>query len=310
MKENAFINVTRGSGREYVTVAVIVRELASKYKKVYCAAFNYEFVDALSKELNNVVPIKENEIGTFFNTHWTELYNNLDIFSEEPYNLGDFGMRRIGFIDAYRYVTGLEASKQSSEPSSVYPYIKPTTEIINAAVDFSKAHKKFILVQFHGGQNPAGMQPNQQYIYEENGLKRHYPLEMANELVTKLKADGYEVLHYTLPNEPHLKDAIYMQNIMPQLFYQEVAKYAEGVVTIDSSLMHLTSSTAKKMVVIWVQTSPLSFGYKKDGIVNLRKVEDKDIGGPSMGAVPLNPVVIYPTVSEVYDTFKELINNK
>lgn len=301
---NAFINVTRGSGREYVTVAVIVRALASNYKKVYAAAFNFEFVEALSKELDNVVPLKEMEIPTFFNTHWTELHNDLDIYTEEPYNLGAFGMRRIGFIDAYKYVTHLQESWiEEFGPSKEYPYIKPSTEIINAAVDFSKQHKKFVIVQFHGGQNPAGMQPNQQYNYNEQGLKRHYPLEMANELTTKLKADGYEVLHYTLPNEPHLKDAIYMQQIMPQLFYQELAKYAEGVITIDSSLMHLASSTAKKMVVIWVQTSPLSFGYQKDNIINLRKVDDKDIGGPSMGAVPLNPVVEYPSVEEVYKAF-------
>ena len=301
----AFINITRGSGREYVTAAVIVRELASKYDKVYAAAFNYEFVEALSKELNNVTPLKENEIATWFNVNWKELCNTLDIYTEEPYNLGNFGMRRVSFIDAYRYVAGLSDKKESSDSTSTLPYITPPTEIINAAVDFNKQHKKFVIVQFHGGQNPAGMQPNQQYNYNEQGLKRHYPLEMANELTTKLKADGYEVLHYTLPNEPHLKDAIYMQQIMPQLFYQELAKYAEGVITIDSSLMHLTASTAKKMVVIWVQTSPLSFGYNRKGIINIRKITDVDIGGPSMGAIPLNPVVEYPSVEDVYKAFKD-----
>lgn len=297
----AFINITRGSGREFVTAAVIARELADKYDKVVAAAFNYEFVEALSKELDNIVPLKEQEIGTWFNVNWKELHNTLDIFTEEPYNLGNFGMRKVGFIDAYRYVTGLSDKKESSDASETLPYIVPSSDIINAAIDFSKQHKKFVIVQFHGGQNPAGMQQNQQYNYNEQGLKRHYPLEMANELTSKLKADGYEVLHYTLPNEPHLKDAIYMQNVMPQLFYEELAKYAEGVITIDSSLMHLAIKNAKKMVVIWVQTSPLSFGYKK--AINIRKVGDGDIGGPSMGMVPLNPEVKYPTVQEIYEAF-------
>lgn len=306
MKENAFINITRGSGREFVSVAVIVRELAAKYKKVFAAAINYEFIEALSKELDNVIPIKENEIGSFWNTHWTELYGNIDVYSEEPYNLGRFGMRKLHFIDAYRFVTGLTDYKEPTSCEDGYkgddlPAIEVSTVIRNAAIDFSKQHKKFVIVQFHGGQNPAGMQPNQPYNYDETGLKRHYPLEKAEELCAKLKADGYEVLHYTLPNEPHLKNCIYMQQIQPQLFYHELAKYAEGIITIDSSLMHLGIAHAKKMVVIWAQTNPISFGYYK--AINLRKVKDDDIGGPSMQGVPLNPVVEYPSVDEVYEAF-------
>lgn len=299
---NAFINVTRGSGREFVTVAVIVRELAARYKKVYCAALNYEFADALSKELLNVVPLKQHEIGSFFNANWSALRGDLDLFTEEPYNLGAFGMRKIGFIDAYKYVCGLSDKKTSDGPSEIEPFIKAPADIISTAEQFAKEHKKFVIAQFWGGQNPAGVPPNQPYQYEEAGLKRHYPIEMANELCALLKADGYEILHYALPNEPQIKDAVYMQSVMPQLFYHELVKHAEGVITIDSSLMHLAVRNAKKMVVIWVHTSPLSFGYKK--AVNLRKVADDDIGGPSMGMVPLNPVVTYPSPQEVFEAFK------
>ena len=306
MNENAFINVTRGSGREFVTTAVIVRELAAKYKKVYCAIFNYEFGEALSKELNNVIPIKENEIGSFWNTHWAELHNNVDVFNEEPYNLGRFGMRRLHFIDAYRFVTGLTGYIEPTAWEDGFretdlPSLEVPMDIHNAALDFSKQHKKFVMVQFHGGQNPVGFNPQTPYNYDEVGLKRHYPLQQAEELCAKLKADGYEVLHYTLPNEPHLKNAIYMQNVMPQLFYHELSKYAEGIITIDSSLMHLGIKHCKKMVVIWAQTSPISFGYYK--AINLRKVKDDDIGGPSMQGVPLNPVVEYPSVDEIYNAF-------
>lgn len=302
MNKFAFINVVRGSGREFVTVAVIVRQLAEKYEKVYCSAFNYEFVEALAREFENVVPLKENEIATFWNTHWAEVKDNIDVYSEEPYNLGAFGMRRAGFISAYKYVIGLE-DKYTEGPTDILPYLVPNKDIINACVDFHKAHKKFVIVQFWGGQNPSGFNPQQQYNYDEQGLKRHYPIEKSEELCAKLKADGYEVLHYTLPNEPHLKNAIYMQQVMPQLFYHELAKYAEGVITIDSSLMHLGIKNAKKMVVIWVQTSPVSFGYNK--AINLRKTTEDDIGGPSMQGVPLNPVVQYPSVEEVYKAFKD-----
>lgn len=303
MTENAFINVTRGSGREFVIISVIVRELASKYKTVYCAAFNYEFIEALSEELRNVVPIKEGELGTFFNTHWEKLHDNLDLFTEEPYNIGNFGMRKLGLIDACRYACGLSDKKVSDGPSKILPAISVPKHIAEGAEEFSKEHKKFILVQFHGGQNPSAAQPNQPYNYDECGLRRHYPMDKAEELCQMLKDDGFEIIHYTLPNEPHLKCATYMQDVMPQLFYYELAKYAEGVITIDSSLMHLAVKNAKKMVAIWVQTSPLSFGYQK--AVNLRKVSDEDIGGPSMGNIPLNPIVEYPTPKEVYKAFME-----
>ena len=302
MSDNAFVNVTRGSGREFVMVAVGVRELARRYAKVYCAAFNYEFIEALSKELDNVVPIKENEIPTFFNTYWSELNGNLDLYTEEPYNIGNFGMRKLSFVDAINYAWGLSDKKVSEGPTDALPCIDVPKDVSKAAKDFSKEHKKFVIVQFHGGQNPAGGQPEQPYNYDELGLKRHYPLDKAEELCAKLVKDGYEVLHYALPNEPRVKDAIYMQSVMPQLFYHELAKYAEGIITIDSSLMHLGIKHCKKMVVIWVHTSPISFGYKK--AINIRKVSDDKIGGPSMNIVPLCPIVEYPSPEEVYECFK------
>ena len=120
------------------------------------------------------------------------------------------------------------------------------------------------------------------------------------------KDKGYEVLHYSLPNEPRLQNAIYMQTVMPQLFYHELAKYAEGIITIDSSLMHLAVKHCKKMIVIWVHTSPISFGYSKDKVINLRNVTDDKIGGPSMNMIPLTPIVDYPSPSEIYNMFMEV----
>ena len=40
MPKRAFLNVTRGSGREFMSCAVIARELAAKYDTLYLAAFN------------------------------------------------------------------------------------------------------------------------------------------------------------------------------------------------------------------------------------------------------------------------------
>ena len=54
-------------------------------------------------------------------------------------------------------------------------------------------------------------------------------------------------------------------------FYTELAKYAEAVITIDSSLMHFTIANCKKMVAIWLQTNVNGFGYVK--AINLKPVD-------------------------------------
>ena len=70
-----------------------------------------------SKALLSVCPEPEIEkvrfsIATFWNPHWAEVKDNIDVYSEEPYNLGTFGMRKAGFISAYKYVTGENGRKR------------------------------------------------------------------------------------------------------------------------------------------------------------------------------------------------------
>lgn len=307
MPKRAFLNVTRGSGREFMSCAVIARELAAKYDTLYLAAFNKYFAEALADELDNVRVIDQAEIASFWNTHYDKVQDN---FIAEPYNLSDFSMRRIHFYDAYRKVIGLDEKHDWNENgTSTLPKLVVPKAMQNSAFEFSKQHKKFVIVQFHGGQNPVGVKRNEQnlivqpYMYNEVGLHRHYPMDKADELCSLLKAEGYEVLQYTLNNEPHCKDALYLQHENNQLWWHALSEYADGIITIDSSLMHLGISNCKKMCVIWVQTSPINFGYQKAVNIISNKVED--FGGPSMAGVPLNPDVNYPDPEYVVKCFKE-----
>lgn len=305
--KRAFLNVTRGSGREFMTCAVTARELAAKYDVLYIAAFNKYFAEALAEELPNVKVIDQAEIASFWNTHYDKVDDN---FIAEPYNLSDFSMRRLHFYDAYRRVVGLgEKHDWDENGTTELPELEVPTQMRNAAVEFSKQHKKFVIVQFHGGQNPIGAKRNEQglivqpYNYNEVGLHRHYPMDKAEEVCRLLKEDGYEVLQYTLNNEPHCKDALCLQRENNQLWWHALSEFADGIITIDSSLMHLGIKKCKKMAVIWVQTSPVNFGYQK--AVNIVTNDPKDFGGPSMTGVPLNPEVSYPSPEYVVKCYKE-----
>jgi ADP-heptose:LPS heptosyltransferase len=83
----------------------------------------------------------------------------------------------------------------------------------------------------------------------------------------------------------------------------ELAKYADGVVTIDSSLMHLAIANCKKMVVVWGQTSVKSFGYRK--AINIQLNDEDSFGGPSMTGVQLFPEVKFPEPDVVFKAFEE-----
>lgn len=303
LRSIAFMPVSHGSGREFMQIAVIGRLLARRYKRVYITAFNKYFAEALADEFENVTVIDGAEVQSFWHSHWHEK-DDIDVFSEDPYNMNNFSMRRLHIYDAWAQLYELP----SLGPDTL-PILKAPEQIQEGAKNFAKSHKRFIIFQRAGGQNPIGVRRDekghimQSYNTNEIGLKRAYPLKESERLVKKFREAGYEVLQYCLENEPHVKGAIYLNNEQNQLFYMELAKYAEGVVTIDSSLMHLTVANAKKIVVIWGQTSVKSFGYSK--AVNIQLNDDKSFGGPSMTNVQLFPEVKFPTADEVFKAFKK-----
>ncbi|MBQ1779246.1 MAG: hypothetical protein IIZ93_13915 [Acidaminococcaceae bacterium] len=303
MRKYAYMPVNHGSGREFIQIAVIGRQLAKMYEKVYITAFNKYFAEALAAELDNVVVIDGAEINAFWHKHWKER-NEIDIFSEDPYGMNNFSMRRLNIYSAWATLFELP-----SDVERMLPVLKVPSNIEEGVKDFAAKHDKFIIFQRAGGQNPVGARRNenghicQPYNTNEIGLKRSYPLEKSERLVQLFRDAGYEVLQYCLENEPHVKGAIYFNTEQNQLFYMELAKYADGVVTIDSSLMHLTIANCKKMVVVWGQTSVKSFGYRK--AINIQLNDEDSFGGPSMTGVQLFPEVKFPDPDVVFKAFEE-----
>ena len=149
-------------------------------------------------------------------------------------------------------------------------FLMNTMDNINNAAEFSKQHPRFVMFCRQGGLSNLPGPDGRRQPGQEHGLLRSYPIDKSEKLVELLNQKGYEVLQVCLPEEPHIKDAIYMNAEMPMTFYTELAKYAEAVITIDSSLMHFTIANCKKMVAIWLQTNVNGFGYVK--AINLNPV--------------------------------------
>lgn len=312
-KKYAVLKVTHGSGAEFMTVAVIARELASQYERLFIVCYNKYFSDSLASELDNVESFGMDTEPQLM-TDVIRNKDDYDLFIDHPYNTGKFALRNDNFYDAYREITGLDRKNNwSSKGTKDIPYLEVAeNESVNK---FIAEHKNFVLVQFHGGQNPilqgpvsydqSGNPVRPPYMYDEKGLKRHYPLDKAEEVVSMLNKAGYEVLQYTLSNEPHVKGSIFLQSEQPQLFYYKLAEKAAGIITIDSSLQHLAVHAKKPMVVLWCQTDIGAFGYDNEWTVNLKY--DYSPICPLMSGLPDTPIVNYISPKEVIEEFNKLL---
>ena len=139
----------------------------------------------------------------------------------------------------------------------------------------------FVIMQFSGSQSPLVNVPVETrkdkdgkdvqvqawdkvpYNYQDEPLKRHYPVESAKEFVEKFQKAHPKtaVVLYQLPNEPY-NFANTFRFILPYVAYYELAKFPEckGTVSIDSCLQHLVAGVTRS-VVIWAHSKPENFGY-------------------------------------------------
>lgn len=299
--------VNHGSGAEFMQVSLI-REFAKQHNndKVYISAVNKYFADSLAVELDNVESIDRGELYPLFTTimqnkkAWT-------IFQPEVYQSPSFFLREDNFYDTYRELIGMKRLKNwDKNGTDTIPYISFVPDFIKKdAEEFVKEHPNFILFQRQGGINPVlSPQERKESIQKgENGLKRSYPIPDSEKLVEALVNKGYEVLQYCLPEEPHIKSTLYLQNEANQLFYYELTKFCKGVITIDSSLLHLSIKNAPWVICLWAQSACgdkdcRGFGYKKAH--NLFCHDYKPVS-PYFNGMPDTPVIDYPSVDEIME---------
>lgn len=199
--------------------------------------------------------------------------DDAEIINHRIYDMSDFIYKRLGYKEAWLKLLGLPEDTVSDVeychfemPNKSFTDTHQKVEEIMKAIH-EQGYKDYILVQFWGGQSPlavnqtGGDWSKLQYDYVNEPLKRHYPVDKAQEFVNLYheKHPDTAIIEYTLPNEPKLENTL--QFTVPYHVYYELSKNAKQAITIDSSLQHIISGNCP-VTVIWGHSLPENFGYK------------------------------------------------
>ena len=189
-----------------------------------------------------------------------------NIFYCEPYK-SNFQFGKQHLIESYCEHHGVQYDK------SMLP--KLYTEQHKESVDkWLKTNeiKKYIMIQFSGGQPKWNYADNVQYT--NINPNRNYQPYLAQQLINILREEYKDttIINCVLPNEPHFMGTIRCDLHWAQI--HEMLKGAETFVAIDSCLNHFSPSANKKGVVIWGSTRWTQFGYDQN--INLQfHMQDK-----------------------------------
>ena len=272
MAKTAVYTVMGGLGRQLMQ-AQIALELTEKYDKVLVFAHYVNELSVFFSGHPKVTLLTYDQLGAMSATIMANP-DDYDIFRYNIYDDGEFSKKRASFYNVARKLCGLKEKKEDNNAdgqATMPTFLMNTMDNINNAAEFAKQHPRFVMFCRQGGLSNLPGPDGRRQPGQEHELLRSYPIDKSERLVELLNQKGYEVLQVCLPEEPHIKDAIYMNQEMPMTFYTELAKYAEAVITIDSSLMHFTIANCKKMLSIWRETNVNGFGYVK--AINLKPVD-------------------------------------
>lgn len=305
-RRKCLLTIGHGSGAEAMSIS-FARNLKDKYSEIYISAPNKYFADALALENSKFISIGQNELPSLFHTIMRDR-EEWSVLNNEVYGQSKFILRGSNYYTELAKLWNIEAPKYTGQGSTYTPYFIVPENIKKDAQQFAQQHKNFIMFQRQGGINPVTppQQRMQMAQQPEMGLKRAYPIDKSERLVELLTKKGYEVLQYCLPEEPHIKGTIYTQTEANQLFYHELSKYAKGVITIDSSLLHLSVHNNDNVVAIWNQTqtpnqTTIGFGYDK--CKNL--YSEVDVDSPYFNGIPSSPYITYVEPETIVSAFED-----
>ena len=281
--KNIYINSQGGLGFN-LALASILKEIHENYDKI-CVLSPYFDVFESSPYVDAVY--KPHEIRDFI---FDAKNDDARLICERMYDSEDFIYKKVSYADAWRKAANIKVkdNKNGSDtiseltPLKKFPQLASQIEQVLNDIK-SNGFDNFIICQFTGGQTPLVETPIEEreingqkvlvpawekvpYNYENEPLKRHYPIEKVSEFVHLFagKHPKTAILFYQLPNEPIPTDC---ENVLrftiPYLAYYELAKKNNclGTLSIDSSLQHLVAGVTKS-VVLWGHSLPNSFSYE------------------------------------------------
>jgi len=265
-----YINVQGGTGLNIALASFLteMKKFHSEDKYYVCSPYSdiFECCDAVDgvykgNEMRDFIFDCRDDDGTIIN--------------HRLYDMSDFIFKRLNYSEAWAQLLGYEWTdtengtkvKSILNPLNKYPALQQSVDNVLKAIKDNN-FDDFIIIQFTGGQSPLTQAPNGDwskvpYDYENEPLKRHYPIDKVIEFC-KLYHEKHPktaIVNFGLPNEPCPDLPYVVKTVMPYLAWYELAKHAKCIVCIDSSLQHLTAGLGIPTTVIWGHSKPKNFGY-------------------------------------------------
>lgn len=285
MSRKIYIQAQGGLGCQisYVSfISYVKRTFPGEFEFYICSAY-YDIAESCP-DVDGVY--KPNELkDLILDAH----ANNGELYVHRMYDLQGFIFKELNYQTALAKMLNIEIPDTVSKCMSMYPVLEPFNKypslrqmadgLLNLIKE--KGFEDYALMQFTGGQSPLVQVPPKRdangnplpepdwdavpYDYNNEPLKRHYPVDKAQEFINLYheKFPNRAIILYQLPNESQgCPDGDFVfRATVPYLTYYELAKDAKDIVCIDSSLQHLASNPDRPINVIWGHSLPEHFGY-------------------------------------------------
>ena len=221
-----------------------------------------------------------------------------NIYYSEPYK-SNFQFGKQHLIESYCELHNVEFDKSMKPKIYTDQHKDSVKEWLN-----KNEIKKYILIQFSGGQPKWNYADNVQY--QNINPNRNYQPFLAQQVVNMLLEEYKDttIINCVLPNEPHYQGTIRCDLHWSQI--HEMLKGSEGFVSIDSCLNHFSASAEKHGVVIWGSTRWTQFGYSHNKNLQFHMKDDWD-ETKYVESDPRN-VMVEPKL--IIDSFKKLDKDK
>ena len=221
-----------------------------------------------------------------------------NIYYSEPYK-SNFQFGKQHLIESYCKLHNVDFDK-SMKPKI---YTDRHKDSVKEWLDKNEI-KKYILIQFSGGQAKWNYADNVQY--QNINPNRNYQPFLAQQVVNMLLEEYKDttIINCVLPNEPHYQGTIRCDLHWSQI--HEMLKGSEGFISIDSCLNHFSASAEKHGVVIWGSTRWTQFGYSHNKNLQFHMKDDWD-ETKYVESDPRN-VMVEPKL--IIDSFKKLDKHK
>ena len=243
-----------GIGKQ-VAFTAIINALAKKDKDKI--QIHSPYVDIFGGNTNVKYALDANTIPQ----HDKRILESQNICYSEPYK-SNFIKGEIHIIHSYCKLFGVKYL-ETMRPKMFTDHYKEDAKKV-AGDD-----KDFIVIQFSGGQAPAGFNPQNQYF--SNDPTRNYHSYLAQKVIDliKEKHEELKIINFSLPNEPAYKKTE-RPDLIPFAQWHEILKLSncKGFISVDSCLQHFARSAGRKGVVIWGGTRWPQFGYKQNKNIN------------------------------------------